>query len=389
MMENSASLRSLESIGRPSGTGRSPNSPFSSATRTRREGRSVEQEPHAAGGRRRASAEKNATHTKRQERRWKAERAQGDRREARADSEASRSDERWKAQRAEKQEQGAGRTRAAQDAKQPGAQRSDSGHAAGFGGQLDAARGHASTAKSSALSSRGPLDGPASEVESGEPVVLQTAFQNPLTPTAQRLPGGAQAAPGAQATRNIAAAQTSGSNGSRQAQPAQAALVPAAATGEVRAQEARTKASTPSPATPEMAAQDSEQAAEVLRQFRLQLHPGLKTAVIQLAPAELGKIRIEMKIEGGKVRAMVRAEKPEALAALEAHLPELRAALEQQGLVADDLQLGLGFEGGDGSASHERAGASAPAAASAVEPDIDHASLARAVARRAGVDFYA
>jgi hypothetical protein len=120
----------------------------------------------------------------------------------------------------------------------------------------------------------------------------------------------------------------------------------------------------------------------------MQLHPGLKSAMIELAPAELGRIRIEMKLDGGKLRAVVRAERPEALAALEAHLPELRSALEQQGIVADDLDLGLGFEG-EGDAQTGSFGSARRPAVDAVEPQIDHESLARAVARRSGVDFYA
>ncbi|MBK7878705.1 MAG: flagellar hook-length control protein FliK [Planctomycetes bacterium] len=81
----------------------------------------------------------------------------------------------------------------------------------------------------------------------------------------------------------------------------------------------------------------------MLRQVRLELVPQLKEAVIQLHPAELGRISIRLTIEDEGLVARVRAEKREALDALERHLPELRAALSRQGVETQHVDLALGF----------------------------------------------
>jgi len=88
-----------------------------------------------------------------------------------------------------------------------------------------------------------------------------------------------------------------------------------------------------------------QRAAEILRQVRVQLTPELKSAVIQLAPAELGRISIELRVDDDdELWTRVRAERPEALEALRAHLPELRASLARQGHDVQHFDLALGFQ---------------------------------------------
>lgn len=137
---------------------------------------------------------------------------------------------------------------------------------------------------------------------------------------------------------------------------------------------------------------DAQRAAEVLRQVRLQLVPELKSAVIQLAPAELGRVSIELEIDRDQVTARVRAEQPEALGALQRHLPELRAALARQGLETQHIEFALGFQDGQRGRETQQSSRRSARAANEIEAtdNVVHASapLARALAA-GGVDTYA
>lgn len=93
------------------------------------------------------------------------------------------------------------------------------------------------------------------------------------------------------------------------------------------------------PARPEPA----PRAAEILQQMRVNLNATTRSAVIQLSPPELGWITVQIRMEEDKLRTLVRAERPEALDALTRHLPELRATLQQQGIQVNDIQLELGL----------------------------------------------
>ena len=96
----------------------------------------------------------------------------------------------------------------------------------------------------------------------------------------------------------------------------------------------------------------SEQGAEVLKQVRMHLAPGLREATLHLQPAWLGRVTIKIAVRSGRARAELRAERVETLEALERHLPELRAALAERGFEDAELDLELGLE--------DRSGARAP-----------------------------
>ncbi|MHC4377415.1 MAG: flagellar hook-length control protein FliK, partial [Planctomycetota bacterium] len=118
---------------------------------------------------------------------------------------------------------------------------------------------------------------------------------------------------------------------------------------------------------------DSQRALRAIEQVRVQLRPGQRTAEIQLAPAELGRLAIRLKVERGNVHAVVRVEQPETLAALERFLPELRAALSAQGLDVGGMDLGLA---GDGAASFsESLDESAPRPTPALERHVNLPTL--------------
>lgn len=137
---------------------------------------------------------------------------------------------------------------------------------------------------------------------------------------------------------------------------------------------------------------DPARAADILRQVRLQIVPELKSAVIELAPAELGRVSIALEFEDRSVVARVRAEQPEALSALQRHLPELRAALTRQGIDTQRFEFALGFQDGQRGRETQQDSRRAPRTAS-VTDSTTHATraavpLARALAA-GGVDTYA
>jgi flagellar hook-length control protein FliK len=81
-----------------------------------------------------------------------------------------------------------------------------------------------------------------------------------------------------------------------------------------------------------------------LQQLAVRIDAPQRTAVVELEPAELGRLSVELSLEPeGGVRASVRAERPDGYAALETRLPELRAALLERGFVRADVQISLGF----------------------------------------------
>jgi flagellar hook-length control protein FliK len=122
-------------------------------------------------------------------------------------------------------------------------------------------------------------------------------------------------------------------------------------------------------------APDPEKAAAVFRQLRLQLTPGTRHAVIQLAPAELGRIAIRVSVRDGRVVGEIRAESAETLAILEKHVPELRAALAQTGFEAADFDLA---RHGDPSPRRARASNPTPSEPSGLRATQEPASAASA-----------
>ena len=121
----------------------------------------------------------------------------------------------------------------------------------------------------------------------------------------------------------------------------------------------------------------------------MHLHPGLRTATLQLAPAELGRLSIRIRVDGERVRATVRAETPEALAALERHAPELEAAFADQGFEGLDLDLGLAAdEQGRESfpaSSQDVSGSLAQLVKTQITPELGASTRSSAI----GIDTYA
>ena len=82
------------------------------------------------------------------------------------------------------------------------------------------------------------------------------------------------------------------------------------------------------------------------------LGPDGGTVRLRLAPAELGSVRVEMRIHQRKMQARIVAETEAASTALREHLPELRQRLESQGLQIERLEVEI--DSGDRDAGNFR-----------------------------------
>ena len=63
--------------------------------------------------------------------------------------------------------------------------------------------------------------------------------------------------------------------------------------------------------------------------------------VLRLQPAELGSLRLELKIEGDRVQAHLHAQTHQVQEVLERNLPQLRSALAEQGLKIDQFLVNV------------------------------------------------
>lgn len=127
--------------------------------------------------------------------------------------------------------------------------------------------------------------------------------------------------------------------------PAGAAAPPLEAPPVERTQPTTAAQTTEATSAPERAGTAVlERAEQVLRQIQLHLSPGVKRLTLELQPAELGRLAIQLALRGGKLTAIVRSERAKTLEALEQHEPELRATLAQRGIAVDSVRFELGFE---------------------------------------------
>lgn len=63
--------------------------------------------------------------------------------------------------------------------------------------------------------------------------------------------------------------------------------------------------------------------------------------VLRLHPAELGALKLDLKIEGDRVQANLQAQTQQVQEVLERNLPQLRSALAEQGLKVDQFQVNV------------------------------------------------
>ncbi len=187
-----------------------------------------------------------------------------------------------------------------------------------------------------------PAGSPPAPLPAGGP-----APQGPTAPTALPAPPPSAPVPPGQAPTGAVA--SSGAPGAAPVSAAVSGADPGAPLASVEGDRARAAATPPAtrPASPGPAPEPAliEQAAEVLRQLRAHLSPGLQRVLVHLSPPELGRMAIQVSLRKGRLDAVVRAESPQTLELLERHAPELRAMLAQEGIEAESLELHLGLGG--------------------------------------------
>jgi flagellar hook-length control protein FliK len=81
---------------------------------------------------------------------------------------------------------------------------------------------------------------------------------------------------------------------------------------------------------------------QVAGEINGRVHIGKSDAIIQLDPPELGKLKIDLHLEGDRLEARIFAETQESRRLIETHLPELRQALGENRLEHVDVRVESG-----------------------------------------------
>lgn len=114
-----------------------------------------------------------------------------------------------------------------------------------------------------------------------------------------------------------------------------------------------------------------QQVSYALRDQIMNRPQDIKQLDIQLQPADLGKIQIDLRWENGQVHLQVQASQAATGQLLQNQLPDLRQALTNQGVNCGMLQMGLGGQGHQNSQGGGAAKTLKQAAGSADEENLD------------------
>lgn len=136
-------------------------------------------------------------------------------------------------------------------------------------------------------------------------------------------------------------------------------------------------------------AREAERATRVLQQFRMQLHPGMRSVSMQLSPAELGRLSIRIRVDGDQVQAVVRAETEEALAVLQEHVQELESALADQGFENPSFEFFLDQQSSDDSPAWHSSNDASSQLEELIDQSLSSEDRLRVNSQAIGVDTYA
>jgi flagellar hook-length control protein FliK len=105
---------------------------------------------------------------------------------------------------------------------------------------------------------------------------------------------------------------------------------------------------------------------------------GTYEIAVELQPAELGRVRVEVLVDHGRVSLTVHAQHATTSDVIREALPDLRAALEAAGLTAGDVLVDSGHAHGDAQPGAEEQGEpDAPMSGPAASRDPEHGSRPR------------
>ncbi len=85
---------------------------------------------------------------------------------------------------------------------------------------------------------------------------------------------------------------------------------------------------------------------QVIDRFTLNRTLESGNITLKLHPAELGELRMEIKVEQDNIKAHITTQNPQVQEILDRHLPRLREALEQQGLNLELMKVTVGTDDG-------------------------------------------
>ena len=82
---------------------------------------------------------------------------------------------------------------------------------------------------------------------------------------------------------------------------------------------------------------------------KFSINPRLQTSklTMQLNPAELGAIKIDILVKGDSIKANIVAQSQQVLETLEKQMPRLRSVLQEQGFTVDSFEVTMDSEGGN------------------------------------------
>ena len=84
---------------------------------------------------------------------------------------------------------------------------------------------------------------------------------------------------------------------------------------------------------------DDKVLQQIQQQFRTQNHKVQQKIKMQLHPAELGELKIDLTVKEGAIRVNVVAQTRQAQEVLERNIPKLKNILEEQGLTIDEVTI--------------------------------------------------
>ena len=82
---------------------------------------------------------------------------------------------------------------------------------------------------------------------------------------------------------------------------------------------------------------------------RFNVNPRLQTSklTMQLHPAELGALKIDLLVKGDSIQANIVAQSQQIIDTLEKHMPRLRSVLQEQGFSIDSFEISMDGDGGN------------------------------------------
>lgn len=82
---------------------------------------------------------------------------------------------------------------------------------------------------------------------------------------------------------------------------------------------------------------------------RFNVNPRLQTSklTMQLHPAELGALKIDILVKDDSIKANIVAQSQQVLETLEKHMPRLRTVLQEQGFTVDSFEISMEGDGGN------------------------------------------